>query len=588
VIAIRHTGSFLLSVLFFLAGQLFLCAQSIKLSVSSTTIDFTGFVIVRITGTVPATVDPITDVTLSESPDFLIPSNPQTETHFGGSGNTIRFVKIYELEPMHSGTMTVGPASLVVGTNKIFSNTVQVKVKQNIFQVADEHSFLLRCDPQMTTVYVGQEVPLNLRVYHNVNAFITLEEKPVPGPFDRMLYREGPDVSRKGFNDSAIRFNNQKYSGKTYYRDFIYPTGTGTIAIPGYKGKGTAYVVMQPTNDELIDRQSAMPYPFDVVSPPVIIEVKPLPEEGKPAGFTGDVGNFSISARLERNALKTNEAVKLFVTITGEGNISYTRLNDLTLPDGLQLFQPEISDSTWIGPFGMEGSKTFIYTIIPQQTGSFEIPAISYSFFDPKQGKYLTRQTQPARIEVEQGNEATARSENNLPRGFLGEKSHWKKFLLIALLVTLPLAVLVVLLLRKMKRDRAKEWARRTAEEKQRKETEERIRAEAGSVKTKIYLLMKQAELMLGQGNIQAAIHSYYEALLMAACEKCELRKEEASSSQLRYRLGVKGFSAEEIETVMSLSAQLSSFRFSKAQLAPKEIFDIRNQLLQVISRMGF
>ncbi|MGH7452458.1 MAG: BatD family protein, partial [bacterium] len=48
-----------------------------------------------------------------------------------------------------------------------------------------------------------------------------------------------------------------------------------------------------------------------VSSRPAEIEVLPLPEAGKPANFSGAVGNFSITASVDRAQVKTNEAITL-------------------------------------------------------------------------------------------------------------------------------------------------------------------------------------------------------------------------------------------------------------------------------------
>src|SRR4029078_12057777 len=83
-------------------------------------------------------------------------------------------------------------------------------------------------------------------------------------------------------------------------------------------------IPMEALHDEKVTLQSK----------PALITVKPLPEKNKPPFFKGAVGNFTIEAALEKNSFTTDDAGKLNITISGEGNMSMVISPDIDWPDG--------------------------------------------------------------------------------------------------------------------------------------------------------------------------------------------------------------------------------------------------------------
>ena len=52
---------------------------------------------------------------------------------------------------------------------------------------------------------------------------------------------------------------------------------------------------------------------------------------------------------------------------------------------------------------GIEGSKTFEQSIIPTKRAAQEIPAVSFSYFDPDTQRYVTKTTAPIAVNIAQG-----------------------------------------------------------------------------------------------------------------------------------------------------------------------------------------
>jgi len=140
-----------------------------------------------------------------------------------------------------------------------------------------------------------------------------------------------------------------------------------------------------------------------ISSRPVEIEVLPLPEESKPANYSGAVGNFTITASIDKTQIKANEALSLKVRVNGVGNIKVLPNPLIALPSDFEVYDPKISENIDHDNDQISGSKTWEYVIVPRFQGSHEIKPITLSYFDPRARMYKTAATAPIMLTVEKG-----------------------------------------------------------------------------------------------------------------------------------------------------------------------------------------
>ena len=133
------------------------------------------------------------------------------------------------------------------------------------------------------------------------------------------------------------------------------------------------------------------------------IEVKGLPENGKPASFAGAVGNYNFKSDIDKTELSTNEAVTITLTVSGTGNVELLQMPAPVFPPDFELYDPKITTSTNVGPQGLTGTKKAEYLVIPRRAGNFTIPAVEFSFYNPSTESYQTISSQPYEIKVEKG-----------------------------------------------------------------------------------------------------------------------------------------------------------------------------------------
>lgn len=152
-----------------------------------------------------------------------------------------------------------------------------------------------------------------------------------------------------------------------------------------------------PFDDPFFEDAFASPQyevvPYKIQSPTVKITVKPLPAEGRPASFSGAVGNFKMTAAVDKAELSTDDAITLKVNITGQGNVNLLNAPPLNIPSAFEKYDPSVSDNIDKNSNPLSGTRQFQYVLMPQEKGDFTLPPVEFSYFDPVAKAYKTLQS---------------------------------------------------------------------------------------------------------------------------------------------------------------------------------------------------
>jgi hypothetical protein len=135
------------------------------------------------------------------------------------------------------------------------------------------------------------------------------------------------------------------------------------------------------------------------------VTIKPLPTEGRPAEFSGAVGQFEVVSQASAGNGTTGDPVTLKMIVNGRGNFDRVTTNGLANSSNWKTYKPNgkffPADSS-----GTQGAKVFEQSIIPTKPGEQEIPALSFSYFDPEVQRYETKTTAPIALQIAQGSVA--------------------------------------------------------------------------------------------------------------------------------------------------------------------------------------
>jgi len=131
-----------------------------------------------------------------------------------------------------------------------------------------------------------------------------------------------------------------------------------------------------------------------------IVKVEAQPAKGRPADFSGAVGDFDLTAEAPAATATVGEPFTLKIKVSGKGNFDRVNLTGLARTAMWKTYRPSAKFATADGT-GLSGEKTFEQVVTPTKAGAQQIPSLSFSYFDPSDGHYVTRQTQPISLEIE-------------------------------------------------------------------------------------------------------------------------------------------------------------------------------------------
>jgi hypothetical protein len=113
-----------------------------------------------------------------------------------------------------------------------------------------------------------------------------------------------------------------------------------------------------------------------------------------PAGFNGAIGRFTMTVAEGPTNVSAGDPITVHVRIEGQGALDTVSLPDFSAWNGFKAYPPtaktEYSDQQ-----GLDGAKTFEQIVTPQNQEVRELPAFSFTYFDPEQKAYETV-SQPA------------------------------------------------------------------------------------------------------------------------------------------------------------------------------------------------
>ena len=312
----------------------------------------------------------------------------------------------YTLAPTARGKFTIKQATIVIKgeTYKSLPKEVEVTAaverpdgEKTVDDVADE-SLHLVAEISKTSPYLNEAVTVVYKLYASPSIDVT-NFRALDNPKYNNFWSQDIPVTK-------YDVQNTTYDGKSYRsvilkRVVLYPQKTGELEIEPLSLDVSLQV---PTNKRDFFGGRIFAQTNKTVSAGNrTINVKPLPTEGKPADFSGAVGEFQFSVTTSKTHLNASESLQAKVAINGKGNLKLFEIPSLNLPSSLEVYDPEFNESVRTTLSGMEGNVSNSYTVVPTFKGKYPIPSITFSFFNPKTEKYQTLSSGEIMINVLEG-----------------------------------------------------------------------------------------------------------------------------------------------------------------------------------------
>ncbi len=352
----------------------------------------------------------------------------------GSISRTTRNSYTFALQAIQEGTFRIGSASLTVSGDKVSSEPFEIKVlpddgshvpsgggggpsnqgqsqqNTNDPQVSGKDLFL-RCIPSKKTAYVGEQIVLTYKLYTKVPvSSVSLSKMPSYAGF----WTKDISDNNGTLKQSSEYVNGIEYTTAEIQKMLIVPQRSGKFTIDPMTMECVAQIRTQRNNSRSMDPFEAFfNDPFfnrnitnvqkELSSQSFGLEVKNLPENGKPASFAGAVGNYKFTSSIDKTDLSTNEAVTVTLTVSGSGNIELLQMPEPMFPPDFEVYDPKITTSTDVNSQGMTGTKKAEYLAIPRRAGNFSVAPVEFSYFNPSTESYQTLLSEPYELSVVKG-----------------------------------------------------------------------------------------------------------------------------------------------------------------------------------------
>ncbi|PQV45248.1 oxygen tolerance protein BatD [Jejuia pallidilutea] len=331
----------------------------------------------------------------------------------------------YFLAPKERGTFTLGQATIEIEGEIYKTTPVKIEITAAIDKpknpndpnyVASNNIHLV-AEVSNATPYLNEAITVVYKLYVAPTTGVdSWREIDVPRYDDFW----SQSIDTKGQRVQNGTFNGEDYRFLVLRKTVLYPQRTGKLNIEPLSLNVSVQV---PTNRRDIFGSRLMTRVNRTVSAGNrTINVKPLPEKGKPADFSGAVGDFSFKVTTSKTELDATESLQAKVEVSGKGNLKLFNLPKITLPSSLEVYEPEHQENVSTTTRGMQGSISDSYTIVPQYKGKYPLPSISFSYFDLKTESYKRLSSDEIIINVLDGPVNTASEASNTSNGIVKQR----------------------------------------------------------------------------------------------------------------------------------------------------------------------
>jgi hypothetical protein len=558
------------------------------------------------------------DLRVPEFVDFDYMAGPFTSqsssTSFvnGKRTSTFTLTYTYTLMANKEGNFTIQPATIKVDGTEYTSNGVRITVLppdqapsgsaingstnsvgaagQQASSVNAENLFL-RTLVSKTKVHEQEVVLLTYKLYFaNVDVAQFTNNTRLP-EFKGFLKQ---DLEMGEIQTELEHYNGRNYQTAVLYRTLLFPQRSGDIVIDPAQFEAVLRVrnraQVRSIFDDFFDSYTTATKVL--TAPGVTIHVSSLPT-GKPVGFSGGVGRFSISSTISDVQLQANEAVTLTLVIQGAGNMKLLKTPVVDWPEGFEVYDPKVTNNFKNTIAGVSGTKVVEYLAIPRAGGTYVIPPVLFSYYDVEEDAYRTLTTEEYTLTIARamGEESNVAVVNNYvqkediqqlgndiryiqtndlvlphtsPRRWIafGSLIFWLCYLLPAILA----AVLFVIF------------------RKQIKENADITRVRYKKANKVAQRRLKMAEQLLKQNNKEAFYEEIERALWTYLSDRLSVPTAQLNKENIAQILAGKGVAQELIDEMLKVLATAEFARY--APVSDHAMQDLYNDTTKMINQL--
>lgn len=351
--------------------------------------------------------------------DFTIVGGPNQSVSHSWVNGVRSFSKTYSyfLAPKKTGNITINQATIEIQGEIYKTSPVTVQVTtavtrpndpDDVDNVADDNLHLI-AEISKGNPYLNEPVTIVYKLYVSPDIGVT-NFRELNSPKYNDFWSQSIDLKDNKIQNG--QYNGREYRYLVIRKVVLYPQKTGKIEI---EPLSLELAVEVPTSRRDFFGGRMMAQVTKTVSAgSKTLQVKELPEAGKPDDFSGAVGNFDFKLITSKTELNATESLQARLEVTGNGNLKLFQLPKLTLPSALEVYEPEHTENVKTTLDGMQGRISDSYTIVPQYKGKYPIPNVNFSYFDLKTETYKTISTGEHVLNVLEGPTNSTNSDSQI------------------------------------------------------------------------------------------------------------------------------------------------------------------------------
>ena len=323
----------------------------------------------------------------------------------------------YVLMPSQKGSLTIRQASIEVNGQVYKTSPLKMNVTNAVEMPRDpneapainaDDNIYLVADVSKANPYVNEPITVVYKIYFSYNIGIT-NWRELSKPKYNDFWSQNIDIKQLVAEEGM--FKGERYRYVVLRKTVLYPQKSGKLEI---EPLSLDIDVQVPTNRRNIWGQVLMTEDSKRVSAgSKLINVRALPETGKPEDFSGAVGQFDFKVTPSKTTLKNGESLDLNVSVVGKGNLKLFNLPKPVVPSALEMYDPIHEENVSTPLSGMTGRISDKYTIIPQYKGNYQIKPMRFTYFDLTSSRYTTITSNEILINVLDGPSIASSEKSN-------------------------------------------------------------------------------------------------------------------------------------------------------------------------------
>ncbi len=313
---------------------------------------------------------------------------------------------VYRASAYQPGTYEIYPISVEYGGKRYIAQKLILKVIEQGRALEDAPDYFLKLEADKETAYVNEPILLTYKQYSRWKPTGKIKLDLDVNSFKGFWHEEVPIKDLRVFSEEV---GSTPYNVVPLQTIILFPISMGDLTIEPVNLTSVLEKPVDPRQnrrrsifdfDDFFSMGSSNAVQVNMQSNPLTLKILPLPNEGKPENFSGAVGQYRMSAAVDKTEVKAGEPVTLRVIVEGRGNLK--NLPEPVLPDlkDFEQYESTKHDSISVQGGTISGSVAFDYLLVPRTEEATVIGPVTFNYFDTALKQYRVEKSQPIQLSV--------------------------------------------------------------------------------------------------------------------------------------------------------------------------------------------